>query len=371
VHTFLDLGMAPVDGRAVPSHRAHVAEPFVALHLRVCDGCWLVQWDGAGPADRTSVDLDADSDPGPSDAGRTTAARMVERFRLGPGHRVVEVAAPGHGLRHHFGTRGIATIGARPDDLARLVGEGLRADLLVADPVLVRAVDLAGALSALKGLLARGGVLTAEVPYLGALLQEHRCDGVTRADRSWFTLLAAEHALARAGLKVFDVEDGTAPGWLRVHAGHAGEVGPAVTERMQQLRDREQGAGYDRLETYLRVAGRVVAAKHRLLRFLLDARAAAKRVVGYGDAPSGDALLTYCGIRTDFLEYTCGRPGSTGRLLPGTRIPIAPPGALEETRPDYVLVLPGRPPEEVVAELACVRGWGGRVVLPVPELEVL
>jgi hypothetical protein len=370
-HTFLDLGMVPAGGRSVPADRGHETEPFVALRLRVCDGCWLVQWDRpgpiAGPASPDVLDLDT------AVAEGAAVDAMVARFRLGPAHRVVDVGGRGRGLGGHFAARGIPTVAVEPtaDAARQLVAEGVRADLLVADDVLARAGALVDVGAALKVLLARGGVLTAQLPAAGALLRGPRFEALVRGHRTWFTLHAVEHVLAAHGLKVFDAEERSSDGWLRIHAGHAGEVGPAVTDRMRQMRDDERAAGSDRLETYLDVARQVVETKHRLLRFLLDARASGERVVGFGEAAAGDTFLTYCGIRPDLLESTCGDRPDNGRVLPGSRIPVVPRRTLRETRPDCVLVLPGRPQDEAIAELAHVREWGARVVVPLPELLIL
>ena len=108
-----------------------------------------------------------------------------------------------------------------------------------------------------------------------------------------------------------------------------------------------------------------------MLRFLIAAKEDGKSIAGYGAPAKGNTLLNYCGVRTDFLDYTVDRsPHKQGRFLPGTRIPIHAPDRMRETRPDYVLILPWNLKEEIVEQMADVRSWGGRFVVPIPEVGV-
>ena len=112
--------------------------------------------------------------------------------------------------------------------------------------------------------------------------------------------------------------------------------------------------------------------KWRLLEFLIECRRDGKRVAGYGAPGKGNTLLNYCGIRTDLLEFTVDRnPYKQGQFLPGTHIPIRHPEALEQARPDFILILPWNLKEEIVAQLSYAREWGARFVVPIPEVEVL
>ena len=94
--------------------------------------------------------------------------------------------------------------------------------------------------------------------------------------------------------------------------------------------------------------------KRKLLEFLIDAEARrAQRIAGYGAPGKGNTLLNYCGIRTDFLDYTVDRnPYKQGQFLPGTHIPIFAPERICETRPDYVLILPWNLKDEIMAQMA-------------------
>src|SRR5438128_1990076 len=142
-------------------------------------------------------------------------------------------------------------------------------------------------------------------------------------------------------------------------------------ERVTKLRGREVSAGLDRLETYDLFTEQVHETKRRLLEFLIGARRRGKRIAGYGAPGKGNTLLNYCGIRTDFVEYTVDRnPYKHGRFLPGTHIPIHPPEKIAETRPDYVLILPWNLKDEIMEQLSAIRSWGGQFVVPIPDVKV-
>ena len=147
--------------------------------------------------------------------------------------------------------------------------------------------------------------------------------------------------------------------------------GRLVSERVLQLRAREEAAGYRKIETYTRFEQQVRETKRKLLELVIEAKRAGKRIAGYGAPGKGNTLLNYCGIRTDFLEYAVDRnPYKHGRFTPGTHIPIFPPERIAETRPDYVLILPWNLKNEIMAQLAYIREWGGQFVCAVPALVV-
>jgi C-methyltransferase C-terminal domain len=172
---------------------------------------------------------------------------------------------------------------------------------------------------------------------------------------------------------VFDVEElSTHGGSMRIYARHAEDTARPVGERVRELTRREEEAGFTRLETYFSFDEKVKRTKQNILSFLIEAKRAGKSIAGYGAPGKGNTLLNYCGIRTDFLDYTVDRnPYKHGRFLPGTRIPIHPPEKLRETRPDYVFILPWNLKEEIRQQLAYVREWGGQLVVPIPDIEVL
>jgi hypothetical protein len=161
-------------------------------------------------------------------------------------------------------------------------------------------------------------------------------------------------------------------GSLRIFARHANAPVPAVTDRVAAMKRKEIEFGLSRIETYTNFGEQVKATKRKLLSFLIDAKNAGKRIAGYGSPAKGNTLLNYCGVRTDFLDYVVDRnPRKQGLFTPGTHIPIFPPTKIFETKPDYVLILPWNIKEEVMEKMKGVRDWGGRFVVPIPEVKVM
>jgi hypothetical protein len=232
--------------------------------------------------------------------------------------------------------------------------------------------DVNDFVAGMKVLLKAGGAITIEFPHLVRLIEDNQFDTIYHEHFSYFSLTTAERIFAAHGLTVFDVEElPTHGGSLRLYARHAGEPGPAVGDRVGELRARETAGGFDRLERYASFTEQVHETKRRLLEFLIRARREGKRVAGYGAPGKGNTLLNYCGIRSDFLDYTVDRnPYKQGKFLPGTHIPIHPPQRLAETRPDYVLILPWNLTDEIMEQVAYIREWGGQFVVPIPDLKV-
>ena len=238
--------------------------------------------------------------------------------------------------------------------------------------VLAQVPDVNDFVAGIKLLLKPDGVVTIEFPHLMRLMAENQFDTIYHEHFSYFSFLTAERIFAAHGLMLYDVDElSTHGGSLRIYACHAEDAVKPVTERALKLRARELSAGLDRLETYASFTEHVHEIKRRLLEFLIGARRRGKRVVGYGAPGKGNTLLNYCGIRTDFLEYTVDRnPYKHGKFLPGTHIPIYPPERIRETRPDYLLILPWNLKGEIMEQMSHIRSWGGQFVVPIPDVEV-
>jgi C-methyltransferase C-terminal domain len=214
--------------------------------------------------------------------------------------------------------------------------------------------------------------VTLEFPHLLRLIERRQYDTIYHEHFSYLSLLTSARALATAGLRVVDVDElDTHGGSLRVYArpeAHAGEP----STRVKAVLGKEESAGLHTVSGHAGFAGAVLKIKSDLLEFLLTAASQGRSVAGYGAPGKGNTLLNHCGIRSDLMEYTVDRsPVKQGMYLPGTHIPIYAPERLAETRPDYILVLPWNLREEISAQLEYVRSWGGRLVFPIPELEII
>jgi SAM-dependent methyltransferase len=397
-HSFVDLGASPLANAYVPPEAALAMEPFYALHAYVCHACWLVQLPAV---ERREAIFNAEYAYFSSYSesvlahSRAYVAAMIERFGLGARHQVVEIASNDGYLLQYFKARGVPVLGIEPsanvaeaaiaagipsrvrffgvETAEGLAAEGIRADLLLGNNVLAHVPDINDFVGGMQRVLAPGGVITMEFPHLLQLMQRNYYDTIYHEHFSYLSLVSVERIFARHGLVLFDVEE-IAPqgGSLRIYARHAGDEGHPVGPRVAALREREIAEGLTSLARYRDFAEQVHRSKRELLRFLMAAREAGKSVVGYGAPAKGNTLLNFCGIKTDLLDYTVDvSPHKQGRLLPGTRIPVHPPSRILETRPDYVLILPWNIRDEIMANMAAVRGWGGRFVVPLPQVEVL
>jgi hypothetical protein len=395
-HPFVDLGMSPLCESFLPADALDRMEPFYPLDVFVCGHCFLVQlreYVSPEAIFREYAYFSSYSDSWLAHAARYARA-VTERFGLGSESFVVELASNDGYLLRNFVAAGIPCLGVEPaGNVAKvalaagvptrvdffgqrcareLLASGPRADLIAGNNVLAQVPDLNDFVAGIALLLAPHGVLTLEFPHLLELIEKNQFDTIYHEHFSYFSLLATERILAAHGLEVFDVEElKTHGGSLRVFARHAGLQSPAASAALEAVRKREHETGLDTLGGYAGYAGRVAETKRNLLAFLIDAKRAGRHVAGYGAPGKGNTLLNYCGIRTDLLDFTVDRnPYKHGRFLPGTHIPVFPVEKLREARPDFVLILPWNLRDEIAAQLAYVREWGARLVVPIPRLEV-
>ena len=254
-----------------------------------------------------------------------------------------------------------------------MAAEGKHADLLLGNNVLAHVPALNDFVEGLKILLKPQGVVTMEFPHLMRLIEGIEFDTIYHEHFSYFSFLTVEEVFAAHRLTLFDVEElPTHGGSLRIYARHKEDETRAVSRRVEELKERELSFGFRRIDMYLSFMDRVSETKRRLLSFLIDAKQAGKSIVGYGAPAKGNTLLNYCGVRTDFLDYTVdANPHKQNHYLPGTHIPIYHLEKIKETQPDYVLILPWNLREEITANHSYIREWGGQFVVPIPQLEVI
>jgi hypothetical protein len=395
-HTFVDLGMSPLCESFLTAEQIDAMEPFYPLHVWVCSECFLVQLQEYVSPEHIFTEYAYFSSFSTAwlKHAEDYVARATRRLGLGPDSLAVELASNDGYLLQFFVRSGIPCLGIEPaanvakaaeekgvptlvkffgEGTAReLVAEGRRADLIIGNNVLAQVPDLNSFVAGLPILLKPTGTVTMEFPHLVRLIEGNQFDTIYHEHFSYFSLLAVERIFARHGLTVFDVEElWTHGGSLRIWARPSGDASRPAGERVLALRRQEDAAGLGRVETYATFEQRVRETKRRLLELLIDAKRRGKRIAGYGAPGKGNTLLNYCGIRTDFLDYTVDRnPYKHGRFLPGTHIPIFPPERIDETRPDYVFILPWNLKAEIMKQLAPIREWGGRFIVPIPEAVV-
>jgi len=393
--TFVDLGMSPLCESFLRQDQVNQMEPFYPLHVRVCRNCFLVQLEAYVSGEEIFTEYAYFSSYSDSwvEHSRRYTDLAIERLGLTGSSFVVELASNDGYLLQHFVKRGVPVLGIEPaqnvaavaeakgvptlaeffgvDFAERLAVERGKADLILGNNVLAQVPDLNDFVGGIPRLLATNGTVTIEFPHLARLIEGNQFDTIYHEHYSYFSLYTTERIFARHGLRVFDVEElATHGGSLRIWGCHANDPRQQTT-RLEELRTRELADGVDQLQYYVDFSQRVIRTKHNLLEFLIEARRQGKTVVGYGAPGKGNTLLNYCGIRTDFVQYTVDRnPYKHGRFLPGTQIPIYRPERLDQTRPDYILIMPWNLKQEITEQLRYTRQWGAQLVVAVPELEV-
>ncbi|MDB5499732.1 MAG: SAM-dependent methyltransferase [Phenylobacterium sp.] len=397
VDTFIDLGRQPLANSYLTAEQLAAGnEPAYPLHVRVCHECFLVQADDAVPADAIFDDAYAYFSSYSTswvEHARRYAAAMAERFDLGPESLVVEVASNDGYLLQHFVEMDIPVLGVEPTANTaeaarargvptevmffgeqtgqRLAARGYRADLMAANNVLAHVPDIGDFVAGFRELLKDEGVLTFEFPHLLNLIEKVQFDTIYHEHFSYLSLLAVEQVLRANGLRPFDVERlSTHGGSLRLFCCHMGS-GHEETEALVTLREDEHAAGLDRIESYAGFAPRVEAVRDSFRAFLAVEKAAGRRVAAYGAAAKGNTFLNYCGTTTDdVVAVFDASPAKQGRFLPGSHLPILAPQAVREIRPDDLLILPWNLRDEIMAQMAFIRDWGGRFVTASPQTRV-
>jgi 2-polyprenyl-3-methyl-5-hydroxy-6-metoxy-1,4-benzoquinol methylase len=395
-HTFVDLGMSPLAESWLTQAQLNGMEPFYPLHVYVCERCFLVQLEEFESAEQIFSDYAYFASYSESWLQHAAAyVRMAtERFRLDGQSQVVEIASNDGYLLRNFLGKNIKILGVEPaanvakvavekgiptvvkffgaQTARELVAEGVKADLLIGNNVLAHVPDLNDFVEGIKILLRPGGSITMEFPHLMQLIGKNEFDTIYHEHFSYLSFTTVEKVFAAHGLALYDVEEvPTHGGSLRIYGCHSGDAAKTVSRRAEDLKAREVAAGLTRLETYLCFTERVKETKRQLLEFLIDAKRQGKSIVAYGAAAKGVTLLNYCGVRADFVDYAVDlSPHKQGHFMPGVHIPIFHPGKIDDTRPDYVLILPWNLKDEIIRQLAHVGEWGGQFVIPIPEVSL-
>lgn len=399
-HVLCDLRMSPLSNSYQKFENVHLGEKFYPLKVWVCDQCYLAQLEEFESPDAIFSDYLYFSSFSTSwvEHARRYCDMMTERFGFNESSQIVEIASNDGYLLQHFKAKGIPVLGVEPaanvaevawnerqipsvvkffgvETAKGLVADGKAADLLLGCNVLAHVPDINDFVAGLKIAIKPQGVITFEFPHLHRLIEQNQFDTVYHEHFGYLSFLAVEKIFANHGLTLFDVEElPTHGGSLRIFARHSEDAGElrAVTPRVEAMRKQETDFGLTKMETYTSFDEKVKATKRKLLKFLIEAKEAGKTVVGYGAAAKGVTLVNYCGVGTDLIDYVVDKsPHKQNRFLPGVRIPIHAPERIFETKPDYVLILPWNIRNEVKEQMAAIREWGGKFVVPIPEVTVL
>ncbi len=393
-HSFIDLGMSPLSNAYLKAEQLNCMEPFYPLHAWVCERCKLVQLEEFESPASIFSDYAYFSSYSPSWLAHAKAytEMMIERFAYNDTHQVIEIASNDGYLLQYFKQQGIPVLGIEPaanvaavareqgiETLVKFFGvETARAlprkgDLILGNNVLAHVPDLNDFVGGLKLALAENGLITMEFPHLLRLIEERQFDTIYHEHFSYFSLYTVKQIFAQHDLRIFDVEQlSTHGGSLRIFACHQAAQQYADSHSLTALQEQEHTAGLESLQAYTGFSAVVEETKRSLLSFLITAKEQGSTVVGYGAPAKGNTLLNYCGIRTDFINYTVDRsPHKQGHFLPGTHIPVYAPEKIQQTRPDYILILPWNLQKEIAAQLEYTREWGCQLVIPIPVATII
>lgn len=397
-YSVIDLGMSPLCQKHVKPEHANDMEKFYPLHAYVCEHCWLMQLEEFATPDEIFAEeyayFSSYSDSWLKHASNYTDL-MTSRFEINSNHLVVEIASNDGYLLQWFVKKGIPVLGVEPAaNVVKVAKEkGIRtevqffgkntaqqlskkygkANLLLGNNVLAHVPNINDFVAGMKKMLAEEGVITMEFPHLQRLIEGNQFDTIYHEHFSYLSFVAVNRIFAHHGITLFDVEElPTHGGSLRIYGKHKEDNKKEVSIKVQELLDRELKLGFESLEYYSAFEEKVKETKRKLLSFLIEVKREGKTVVGYGAPGKGNTLLNYCGVRTDFIDYTVDMsPHKQNNFLPGTHIPIFHPEKIKETEPDYILILPWNLKKEIVSQHSYVRDWGGKFVIPIPELIIL
>lgn len=393
-HVFLDLGYAPPSNAYLTHSDLQTPELTFPLKLFVCHQCWLVQTQDFAQADElfnSEYAYFSSTSKSWVAHAKEYCDSITKRLNLGKDSFVVEIAANDGYLLKNFLAAGIPCLGIEPTastaSAARAIGIPIReeffgeslgkdmtaggqsADLIIGNNVYAHVPDINDFTRGMKSALKPGGTITLEFPHLMELIAHNQFDTVYHEHFSYLSLYTVMRIFSAAGLRVFDVEQLTTHGGsLRVYGCHDADE-RAGTPTVAALLSMEKDAGLQSLPRYAAFQGQANKVKNDFIAFLLAQNSAGRTVAAYGAAAKGCTLLNYAGIKTDLISFVCDAAAAKqGKYLPGSHIPILPPSAIAERKPEIIIILPWNIATEVKSQLSFAREWGATFVTAVPEL---
>jgi len=395
---FLDLGNSPLSNSYLPEKSIHQAEVYYPLEIYYCPHCHLVQLDEfETPEQIFSSEYAYFSSYSSSWLAhcKSYVEMVVKRFGLHTKSLVMEIASNDGYLLQYFKPYDIPVQGVEPAKNTAEVAIGKSiptditfftkayaqemarsshlADLIIGNNVLAHNPNLNDFVEGLRIGLKPNGVITMEFPHLMKMTGNNQFDTIYHEHYSYLSLHAVQFLFKTHQLDIFDVDElPTHGGSLRIYAKHEGNTAWKISTRVSGLLERERDAGLADRRTYDMFRQNVESTKRALLQCLITIKNEGKTIVGYGAPAKGNTLLNYCGIRTDFLDYTVdANPHKQNLFLPGTHIPIKHPDQISIDKPDYILILPWNIKDEIMDQLSFVHEWGGKFIIPIPHVEVI
>ena len=397
-HVFIDLNNSPASNSFLTREQLNEPEVFYPLKVYTCTNCFLVQVD---EYKKSGAIFDKDYAYFSSYSkdwlahSKAYVEKMTKRFDLDSKSFVVEIASNDGYLLQYFKERAIPVLGVEPTAntakvaidkgietvvdffgvrlATQLAGANKKADLLLGNNVLAHVPDIVDFVGGMKILLKDSGVITMEFPHLLQLIDNNQFDTIYHEHFSYLSFYTVKQIFESAGLKLFDVEEiPTHGGSLRIYATHQQDAQQQVSDNVATLLDKEIKAGINKVRYYNGFTQKAFNAKILLLQFLIDQKRQNKKVAAYGAAAKGNTLLNYCGVKNDLIDFVVdANPHKQNKFLPASHIPVVDESKIRETQPDFVLILPWNLKSEITNQLSYIRNWGGKFVIPIPEIEII
>lgn len=396
-NVFIDLVNSPASNSFLSREQLNEPETFYPLKVFVCDECRLVQIDEYKKSDDIfNGDYVYFSSYSSSWLAHSKAYvnLMLSRFNFDSSSLLAEIASNDGYLLQYFKENEIPVLGIEPTKntaqvaidkgiptiteffgvaLAEdLVSKGKKADLLLGNNVLAHVPDINDFVKGMKIFLKEDGVITMEFPHLIQLVENTQFDTVYHEHFSYLSFYTVKRIFEAHDLQMFDVEEiPTHGGSLRIYAKHVDDTSKEISPNVSELLKREIEKGVSGPEYYTGFQKRAEQIKFDLLQFLLLQKKDGKRVVGYGAAAKGNTLLNYCGVKFDMVDFVIdANPHKQNKYLPASHIPVYDEAQLKLHKPDFVLILPWNIKDEIEAQLAYIKDWGGKFVTAIPKLNV-
>lgn len=398
-HLFIDLVNSPASNSFLTQDELNEPETFYPLKVYTCHNCFLVQIEEYKKSDAIFnsdyVYFSSYSTSWLQHAKKYTEL-MIERFGYNENSQVIEVASNDGYLLQYFKEKNIPVMGIEPtSNTAEVaIGKGIKtiteffgveladrlrnhwdvkADLLLGNNVLAHVPDIVDFVKGMKIILSETGVVTMEFPHLVQLVENNQFDTIYHEHFSYLSLFAVKQIFEAEGLEIFDVDElPTHGGSLRIYAKHKEDNSKDISERVKSLLDKEIAKGVSSLSYYEGFQQKALKVKLDLLSFLIEQKRAGKKVGAYGAAAKGNTLMNYCGVKNDLVAFVAdANPNKQGKWLPASHIPVVNEDELKSSRPDYVIILPWNLKTEITTQLAYIKDWGGRFVIPIPQLEII
>lgn len=392
--SFCDLGKTPLSNSYLTEKELHQSEYYHPLHAFLCSNCFLVQlleYETPKNIFESYAYFSSYSESWLIHCSQYVS-KICSFLRLKENSFVIEIASNDGYLLQYFLKKSIPVLGIEPaknvaevamskgiPTLVDFFGTKLahdvtkkykKADLIIANNVLAHVPDLNDFVKGLSLILSENGVITIEVPHLQELIRNNQFDTIYHEHFSYFSLLTLEKVFEKHNLRIFDVEKiSTHGGSLRIYACLS-QASHSLSDNILKLRKEEKENGLDRIDTYIKFSDKIKKIKYDLVKFLIEKKRDNKTIVGYGAPAKGNTLLNFCGIKTDFIDYTVDKnPFKVDKFLPGSHIPVKNTESINITKPDYILILPWNLKSEIMNQLSFVKKWGGKFIVPIPYLE--